>query len=108
MAPGVINEMIGVTPGAVRVKYGGVSGWGHDAHVPTGFGDGGATVVVSEPSVVVASEYFPGVCLDSGAGTAEGVNEAIEVKGLGWYVRAIEPGEAPGEIRLMLTERSAP
>lgn len=105
MDPGVINEMIQMTPGAVVVSYGGVSGWGHDAHVPTGFGEDVA-VVVSEPSVVVASEYFPGVCLDSTAGTVQGVNEKITVKSVDWYIRAIEPAEAPGEIRLMLSNRS--
>lgn len=106
MDPEVIDEMIGLTPGAVAVKYGGRTGWGHDAHVPTAFGeDVGA--VVSEPSVVVAAEYFPGVCLDSGAGTAEGVGKKIAVKGFDWYIRAMEPGEAPGEIRLFLSNRSS-
>lgn len=104
MDPSTIDDMIGMTPGAVVVSCGGVTGWGHFAHVPTGFGDD-VGAVVSEPSVVIASSYFAGVCLDDGAGTTEGVGERITVGDYDWYVRAIEPGESPGEIRVLLSNR---
>lgn len=99
-----INAMIGATPGAVVVSYGGVDGYGHDAHVPTEFG-ADVGVVVSEPSVVIAAEFFPELGLCEGSGTAEGVGRDITVGDYIWNVRAIEPAESPGEIRLMLSNR---
>lgn len=99
-----INTMIGLAPGAIVVAYGGIIGWGHEEHVPTEFGND-VGVVASEPSVVVAAGMFPGIGLDEGEGTADGINEKITVGEYAWTVRAIELGEAPGEIRLMLTNR---
>lgn len=104
MDPVVIDGMIGATPGAVVVKYGGRTGWGHFANVPTTFGDD-VGVVASEPALVIASGYFPGVCLDDGEGTAEGVGRDIVVGDYIWNIRGIEPGEAPGEMRCMLSNR---
>ncbi len=105
MDPDVIDSMIRRTPGAVTVSHGGVDGWGHDAHIPTLAGeDVGA--LGSEPSVVVADRKFPGICLNYGAGTIEGVDERITVADYDWTVRGIEPGEAPGEIRLLLSNRA--
>lgn len=105
MSPAVVNRLIRRTPGAVVVAYGGVSGWGHYAQVPTEFGSS-VGVVMSEPSVVVADGFFPNLGMDEGAGRAAGVGVAIVVGAYGWTVRGIEPGESPGEIRLMLSNRT--
>lgn len=106
MDPAIVNEMIQFTPGAVRVSAGGVDGWGHDAHAVMAIGEDGG-VAASSPSVVVASEYFPGIGLDSGEGEAVGVDEPIVVGDYMWDVRDLEPGEAPGEVRIMLGNRRA-
>ena len=103
--PDVVNRMVRLTPGAVAVSYGGVDGYGHYAQVPVAFGQDGG-VVASEPAVVVADGYFPDLGLDEGSGQARGINAQIVVGDYGWTVRAIEPGEAPGEIRLMLSNRT--
>lgn len=104
MSPAVVNRLIRLTPGAVAVSQGGVDGWGHYAQVPVVFGaDDG--VVAAEPAVVVADSFFPDIGLDESAGVARGIGAQVEVGDYGWTVRAIEPGEAPGEIRLMLSNR---
>ena len=105
MSPAVIDVMIGATPGAVVVSYGGVTGWGHYAQVPTAFASDDG-VVVSVPSVVVADGHFPGIGGCESDGAHEGVGESIVVGDYEWTIRGIEPGEAPGEIRLMLSNRA--
>lgn len=93
--------------GGVPVTYGGVSTWGHFDHVPDEFGvDGG--VGVSVPSVVIPSDALPGICLDDGAGTLEGVNESIQVGDYVWTVRKIVHGRSHREIEVFLSNRSAP
>lgn len=104
MDANTINAMLGATPGSVVVKYGGHTGWGHSAHVPIGFSQGPGAIA-SEPSVVVASGYFPSICIDEGSGEVTGIGERIAVGDFDWFVRGIEPGEAPGEIRLLLSNR---
>ena len=105
MSPTVVNRMIRLTPGAVAVSHGGVDGHGHYEQVPVAFGQD-VGVVAASPSVVVADGYFPGLGLDESAGAARGINAQIVVGDYGWTVRAIEPGEAPGEVRLMLSNRT--
>ena len=105
MDPAVIDTMIGATPGAVVVSYGGVTGWGHYAQVPTEIG-AETGVVASVPSVVVADGHFPGIGMCEADGVAEGVGKSIDVGDYGWTIRGIEPGEAPGEVRLMLSNRA--
>ena len=102
--PAVIDDMLLAT-GGVEVSYGGVTGRGHFAQVPVAFGQDGG-VVASEPAVVVADSYFPGLGLCEGSGQATGIGAQIQVGDYGWTVRAIEPGEAPGEVRLMLSNRT--
>ncbi len=58
-------------------------------------------------SVVVASEKFPGIGIDRGTGEAFGVDERISVGDWDWYVSGVEPGEAPGEVRLILSNRES-
>lgn len=106
MSPAVVNRMIRLMPGAVRVKYRGVEGHGHYEQVPTEF-SGPAGVVAASPSVVVADGYFPDLGLDESAGTAHGIGAQVEVGDYVWTVRAIEPGTAPGEVRLMLSNRTS-
>lgn len=107
MDPAVIDAMIGRAPGAVRVSYGGVDGWGHDAHIAAEFSDGPGALV-SMPSVVVADGYFPEIGLDRGSGSATGIDVPITVGDYMWSVRAIEPAMAAGEIRVLLSNRRAP
>lgn len=106
MAPSMVNRLLGLMPGAVTVRYGGVDGNGNYEQVPTTFGDG-AGVLAAMPSVVVADDYFPGLGLDESTGQARGINAQIEVGDYGWTVRAIEPGVSPGEVRLMLSNRTS-
>lgn len=106
MDPVTINAMLGATPGAVVVEHGGYAGWGHSAHVPIGFGDG-AGAIQSRPSVVIASGFFPGVCIDESRGEVTGIGEVLIVDAHDWYVRDIEPAEAPGEIRVFLSNRGS-
>jgi len=102
--PSGINAMLRATPGAVAVSCGGVGGWGHYQQVPTTFGgDGG--VMGAMPSVVVADEYLPGVGLSEADGDAAGVGLDVVVGDWVWNIRGVEPGESPGEIRLLLSNR---
>lgn len=96
--------MLGATPGAYTVTKGSVSGYGHFQQVPMSFTDESG-VVVSMPSVVVADEYFTGLGLVESSGTAAGIGQQLTVGSRTWYVRAIEPGESPGEIRVFLSNR---
>lgn len=100
----VVDEILAMTPGAVVVSYGGVEGHGHSAHVPAAFGQD-AGVVTSEPSVVIANGRFPDIVIDDETGVARGIGRRLRVGDSDWFVRGIEPGEAPGEIRVMLTNR---
>ena len=104
MDPTVISEMLRVTPGAVPVSFGGVHGWGHFANVPEPFGEAQG-VIASSPAVVIPSGYFPDICLDDGKGEASGIGKPIRVGDYNWYVRDLEPGEAPGELRVLLSNR---
>lgn len=101
-----VEAMLKAT-GGVSVQYDGVSTWGHFENVPAAVGELGSGVVASDPSVVIASESLPGICLDNGAGSVGGVNEELLVGDYYWTVRGIEPGEAVGEIRLLLSNRRA-
>lgn len=102
--PAGVNAMLRATPGAVAVSRGGVSGFGHYQQVPVTFGDDGG-VMGSMPSVVIADEYFPGVGLCEADGSAAGSGEDITVGSYVWNIRGLEPGESPGEIRALLSNR---
>lgn len=104
MDPDVIAEMFAMTPGAVLVTFGGVETYGHFEHVPEGVLDSPG-VLASAPTVVVPSGALPGVGLCDEEGSARGVGEAVTVGDFVWTVRAVEPGTAPGEIRLLLANR---
>lgn len=103
MDPAEINAMLGRMSGAVRVSAGGVEGWGNDAHAVMSLA--GTGIAASSPSVVVASEYFPGIGLDRADGEAFGITQPIVVGDYMWTVRDLEPGEAPGEVRVLLSNR---
>lgn len=103
MSPAMIDGMFRATPGAVAVAYGGIEGWGHYAQVPVQATADGP--IVSEPSVTVADGYFPGIGDCESSGKLEGVNEDITVGDYVWTIRDIAPGEAPGEIILLLSNR---
>src|SRR5688572_6762311 len=104
MSPTAIGRMFRLTPGAVLVSFGGVETYGHFEHVPEVVQDSPG-VLASAPTVVVPSGVLPGVGLCDEEGSARGIGEPITVGDFVWTVRAVEPGLAPGELRLMLANR---
>jgi hypothetical protein len=102
--PAGVNAMLRATPGAVAVSYGGVAGHGHYQQIPANFGDEDG-VIGSVPSVVVADEYFPSIGLCEADGDASGAGEDIVVGDFLWNIRGIEPGDSPGEVQLLLSNR---
>lgn len=100
----VIGGLLRRTPGGVTVLSGAETSYGHFEHVPGNVGDSPG-VLSAEPSVVIPSEAFTAIGLDASTGRAVGIGEAITVDGRAWYVRGVEPGLAPGEIRVLLANR---
>jgi hypothetical protein len=94
-----IEDMLEAT-GGVPIAKGGVSSWGHfdvvplEAHEQPG-------VLTSSPSLVVPAGILPGVSASSG------IDEAVEVDGVEWWIWDVQPADPDGgTLRLLL--RSSP
>lgn len=106
--PEIISEMLASMPDGVSVTFGGKTGGGNFEHVPEAIFEEPSGPVVGRPSVVVAAGFFPNLGLDDAQGRLRGVGRKITIESalLGetvWVVHGIEPGTAPGEIRLVLS-----
>lgn len=104
--PEGINAMLGMTPGAVAVQYGGVSGYGHEG-LPPNMALEDPDLASGQPSVVVAAGYFPLIGVDRVEGNTGIVGTEILVGDYVWRIsRAMKVSEDGGEILLMLTDPS--
>ena len=98
--------MFRATPGAVRVSYGGVDGWGHKG-LPPGLAFEDPELTVGKPSVVVAAGHFPGIGVDDVNGQQRVTATNIDVDGHEWRIaRVLQGDEDGGTIVLMLTHPS--
>lgn len=99
-----INAMLGATPGAVVVQYGGVTGYGHEGLPPDmAFED--PDVASGQPSVVVAAGHFPYIGVDRVEGNSGIVGTEITVGDYVWRIsRAMKVSADGGEILLLLTD----
>lgn len=105
--PGVIGDMLEAMPDGCSVSYGGTTTGGNFEHVPEPLFEQPSGVVAA-PSVVVPASAFPEIGLNDERGRLRGIGKTITIESdrLGkvrWEIANIEPGLAPGEIRLLLT-----
>jgi hypothetical protein len=98
-----INAMLGATPGAVTVIYGGVTGNGHEGLPPdVAFED--PDVTSGQPAVVVAADYFPRIGVDRVEGIEGVAGTEIRVGDHMWRIsRVLRAAPDGGTVLLLLT-----